>query len=116
MNTALIKLEQDLTLLMTEIRNQPEHERAMAWMRKFTANPTLPEFLHDETIEVKQRAMVAQSLVDILLGKQYERLPILEPADLPTDGLPPDSDEIRRIVRRELAIAMEAIARALKAG
>jgi hypothetical protein len=73
--------EQKLVVLIREIHNTPTMERVNLWIARMTKDRKLSEFIHDANVPPKDRVAVARSLVDILLTKQYERLPELKPME-----------------------------------
>ena len=79
-NKALADLERKLTVLLQEIRQQPEFARVKLYVSKMTSGKLLSEYLHDENVPCKERATLAESLVEILLTRDYDRLPAVEPA------------------------------------
>lgn len=76
--------EQKLVVLIREIHNTPTMERVNLWIARMTKDRKLSEFIHDANVPAKDRVAVARSLVDILLTKQYDRLPELKPAETVT--------------------------------
>lgn len=143
-NKHLADAERKLTFLLQEIRQQPEFERVKLYVARMTGGKLLSTYLPDESIPIKERAMVATTLVEILLTKAYDRLPEIAPiengnaAPLPAKsevpvvalrpGAAPCDDaeeispalreqiraEIRAEVRRELADVLQTIAKVLK--
>lgn len=144
-NKSLTALESKLALLLAEIKGTPEFERARAWVARMTGGRALSEYLRDESVTVKDRAALADSLIEILLTRAWDRLPEAEPGaeapavqvaegpgapnggvmtvspesgrviampeDPPEDSMTPE--EVRRIVRRELAAVLLSIAKVL---
>ncbi len=75
---ALADLERDLTLLLLEVRGTEIAERARLYVEKFAAGRALSEYMHDESMPVKERAALAGNLKTILRDRDYERLPPFE--------------------------------------
>lgn len=134
-NKALSDTEAKLTTLLLEIRGTPTAERVKLYVSRMTGGKLLSEYLHDETIPVRERGMIATTLVDILLGKDYSRLPDLpgapaapaaksepvavEPVSPSVDTFTPEQREairatVRAEVRRELGEVMLMIGKILK--
>lgn len=123
MNAEILALEQKLTLLATELIGKPEFDRVKLWISRVCGTPKLSDYLRDETKSLKERIGTAEALAEILIGKQYDRLPVAAPtvtpvarADTPEAADEPrfTESDVRRIVRQETAAVMEAIARVLK--
>lgn len=143
MNASLTELEGKLTMLMLELRGTPTFERVKLYVLKMTGAKLLSEYLHDGAVLVKERAMLATTLIDILLTRDYSRLPELPApspviavkevetlggrgAESPAEEADEDDEteitmpraEIERMiraeVRRELGNVMELIAKVLK--
>ena len=139
----LAELERKLTLLLIEIRGQPVYERVEAWIDRMTGGKKLSDFMHHDETPIKNRVLVAKSLTDILLAKQYDRLPANEtikgavitglpdsdpPLFKPVAGapkpkesktltdspLPLTEEQIRKIVRHELAAVLQSISKVLR--
>lgn len=126
-NPQLVELENKLTMLLLEIRGAPEFSRVTRYLRKMTGKDKLSDYLRDEKVPLKERAMIASLLTDILLTKDYSRLPELPATEAHGQRLEPQADsededddsdketEVRRIVRSELAGVLETVAKALRA-
>lgn len=158
----LAETQAKLATLLTEIRGTPLQERVNAWINRMAGGKKLSQYLDDAGVPLADKLTVARNLVDILLAKDYTRLPEMTPAPVtpnpivvtvpddssvirPADDVPvparitglghgtvavtPDEpaddlpeipgvtpavrDYIRREVRRELGVALAAIARVL---
>lgn len=119
----LAAAEGKLLLLMAEVRQDATlYARVQLWVGKFTGGRPLSDWLHDETVPLKERVMIARSLVDLLLAKHFDRLPSL-PAGQERAGakcrspeLPADMRAfVRAEVRKELADVFNRIAKVLAA-
>lgn len=121
--------EAKLTLLLIEVRETPVAARVQAWTARMCGGKKISEYLHDEAIAVKDRVMVAKALVDILIQKEFSRLPVVEaptPAPVAVAETPDIMDDIspaqlevfrqiaRSEARRALADVLESIARVLR--
>lgn len=142
-NKPLAESERKLMLLLMEIRGTATAERVRLYVAKLAGGRKLSEYIADETVPVKERAGLASALIEILLKKDYSRLPELErmengnsPAPtaslVPIEALrpiapietPEPDDEfptredirelIRAEVRRELANIFDIAARVLR--
>ena len=143
-NKLLQEAEGKLTMLLLELRCTPEFERVKLYVEKFANGKKLSEYLRDESVPVKERAMLAESLTEILLKREYDRLPELPAASNGNGGgngngahkrtvaapkvdvsaneseapESPALDELRQMireeVRREMAGMFEMIAKALR--
>lgn len=78
-NRALAEAEAKVTMLLLEVRGTATHERAKLYVAKMTNGRTIAEYLHDEAIPIKERGALAQTLIEILLTRDYSRLPELPP-------------------------------------
>lgn len=100
--------ESKLVLLLREVKGTPFFDRARLYIAKFSGGRPLSEWIHDDKVPARDRATVARTLVEILLTKQFERLPEVEgetpappaPAEIPAARPPapaatsaPESDE-----------------------
>lgn len=129
-NRALAEAERKLTLLLLEVRGTATFEQVKLYVARFTNGRLLSDYLHDDNVAPKERAALATALIEILLTKDYSRLPALEPAKAPaeatspavpeaaTEDTVPALDEIRTMirdeVRRELANIFDIAARVLR--
>lgn len=140
-NKSLAEAERKLTMLLLEVRGTEVAERVRLYVEKFASGRKLSEYLRDETAPVKERAALATTLVEILLSKDYSRLPEVPGGWKPTGNgsgnghaavrqpraVAPMVDEpdempardelremIREEVRKELAGILETIAKALR--
>jgi hypothetical protein len=125
----IAELEAKLVLLITEIRQTPLYPRVELWIERMTGGKKLSAYLRDDTTPVRDKLAMVRALVDILLGKDYGRLPVAEPVapapecvapacdeepDLPDSVFTPEQVEaIDRAVRHELGKTLGILARAL---
>ena len=133
-NRALCEAEKKLTMLLMEIKGTPTSERVKLYVAKMTGGKLLSAYLHDDGIPPKERAMLAETLTDILLKREYDRLPVMEikgeaATVVEIDETPladkaealgmnvrledPDA-KMRAAIRRELAGIFETLARVLR--
>ena len=139
-NKPLAEAERKLTMLLLEVRGSEIAERVRLYVAKFANGRNLSEHLRDESIPAKERAVLAERLIEILLTKDYGRLPEIPAApavkkgnaggdsearavaptasDSAVSDDAPAPDELREMireeVRREMAGMLEMIARALR--
>lgn len=122
---AIAECESKLIALIGEAKQTPGlFERVELWVARMTSGKKLSAYLHDESIDGKDRVTVAKSLVQILLTQEHDRLPAVGeppvpvPAEKNAEAEAPAPDEIRamirREVRRELAATLETIAKILR--
>lgn len=130
----IAEAEAKLCTLLHEVHNTDIFERARLYVAKFSNGRPLSEWIHDEKVPAKDRATVSRTLVEILLTKQYDRLPLPAqetpveskatarpaPAVTPSEEPPAvlTADEIRALVHKEvqfqLAKVFETVARVLR--
>lgn len=130
MSTQQNEAERKLLVLIAEIKGTPIMDRVNAYAARFagtTGAKTVSEFLAAKMPD-KEKYIVTCNLVDILLAKDYSRLPSagaeLAPEteigeeDMDDKEPPMDRDALRATIRSEiraeLADIFEKIARALK--
>lgn len=137
-NKSLAESEKKLTMLLLEIRGTATAERVKLYVAKMAGGKLLSEYLADASVPVKERSTLAESLVEILLTKEYARLPELPVArkvvpapfsmaaaermvaalpdprlpDVPEDHSPPDlppPDELRAMIRAEARAQLASV-------
>lgn len=108
------KIEVPLSILLMEIKGTEIRERVDLYVKRVTNGFTFQELLETDILPDKEKIWVQERLAEILLAKDYSRLPEIqaETSDLEAPDL--TRDDIRRIVRQELAAVLETIARVLK--
>lgn len=119
-----------LTVLLGEVRGDAAiYPRVLQWIAKFTGGRPISEWLADGKVDAKDRVMVARNLVDLLLAKDYSRLPLVPALEAIADAeavkefkslnrfendTPASRENIRKIVREELAALLTTIAKVLR--
>lgn len=77
----IAEAESKLVLLLREVKDTPVFDRAKLYVAKFSGGRALSDWIHDDSVPLKERATLAKALVEILLTKDYSRLPeVAEPA------------------------------------
>lgn len=112
------KIEVPLSILLMEIKGTEIRERVDLYVRRWNPKANgIDDFMVAGGLSVKEGAMMVEALTQILLAKDYSRLPELPRASLEaqiSDGNDVTESDVRRIVREELAKVMETIAKVLK--
>lgn len=117
MNPRLAEAEGKLRFLLLEIKDTPEFDRANQYVGRFTKGVPLDLWLRTETIPVKERALLVDTLTEILLTKDYSRLPgaVVTPVEPPMPTTRRELEElIQQRVRIELSDTLALIAKVLR--